>query len=351
MSKTWNAEKIYINEIIRVTYKCNWNCLFCNVLKTNNYWEKDISNKEIIYNILSLTRKYSLDQRKKLILSFSWWEPTLNKNLLKYIKFAKKIWVWIVEIQTNWVKLFNDKEYILKLIDAWLDEIFLAQHWFDSDVNKKMWSNYNIDKFIEWTEFVFKNNIHKKISIYLNIVINKINIFSIYNYILFLLNIWFIKLIPERLMDNWYITKKISFWFIQPNWYAEINKNKVLLKYIDNEINEINKIVDLCKNNNILPDFHFVCPPLCIINYPEYNLEYARLKKLEKNKLDWNINKSNLESYKFLWKEKQKFEECVNCKYNNYCLWFYKNWIDFVWEEYVRNKVDIFLCNQISYDK
>lgn len=343
--KKWNAEKIYINEVIRVTYKCNWKCKFCNVLKTNNFWEEDIINNEIIYKILNLTNKYDKKQRNNLILSFSWWEPTLNKNLLNYINLAKKIWIWVVEIQTNWTKLFREKDYIFKLIDAGLNEIFLAQHSSNEEINKKLWVYYNISDFYDWTKFIIENNIHKKISIYLNIVITKINIFNIYDYISFLLKIWFIKIIPEREHDNWKKTNKISFWLVQPNWYADLNKNEVLLKYSEKEINELEKIINLCEENNILPDFHFVCPPLCILNYPEYNLEHERLKKLEKHQKTWKINKWNLESYEFLWKEKRKFAECNNCDNNNYCLWFYKNWINFVWEEYVIKKINNYLNN------
>ncbi len=343
MSKPWNAEKIYINEIIRVTYKCNWKCKFCNVIKTNNFWEYDVWNKEIVYQILKLVKKYTADQRDNLILSFSWWEPTLNKNLLNYIKIAKNIWIGIVEIQTNWVKLFKNKKYIDELIWAWLDEIFLAQHSYNNEINKKLWSIYNIEWFIDWIKYILDNGIHKKISIYLNIVVTKINIFDLYNYITFLINIWFVNIIPHREHDNWLISHKISFWFVQPNWYAEINKEEVLLKYTNDEIVEINRIVKLCNENNILPDFHFVCPPLCILDYPEYNLEYERMSKLEKNKKKWEVNVSNLEAYRFLWKEKKKFEECQKCKYNKYCLGFYKNWIDFVWQSYVIEKIKKYL--------
>ncbi len=342
-NKKWNAENIYINEIIRINYKCNWSCKFCNVLKTNNYWDKDISNKEIIYKILNLVKKYTLKQRKKLILSFSWWEPTLNNNLLSYIKLVKKIWIWVVEVQTNWTELFKEKEFINKLIDVWLNEIFLSQHSWDEDINKELGSFFRIEDFKNWVNYIKKNNLDKNISIYLNIVITKINLFSIYDYIKMLLNIWFIDIIPKRNHDNWKITHKISFWLVQPNWYAEINKEKVLLKFDEKEIKEINKIVKLCENNKILPDFHFTSPPLCILNYPQYNLEYERLKKLKEDEKKWTINKWNLESYKWLWKEKQKFNDCNKCKYNNYCLGFYKNWIKFVWEDYVKGKINKFL--------
>lgn len=339
----WNAEKIYINEIIRINYKCNWSCKFCNVLKTNNYWKNDISSKDVIYQILALTKKYTKKQRQNLILSFSWWEPTLNKNLFSYIKLAKQIWIQTVEIQTNWTTLFKNFNYINRLIESWLDEIFLAQHSWDKTINNEIWSFYDIDKFINWVKFVKENNLDKKISIYLNIVVTKLNLFNLYEYINFLLKIWFIDLIPIRDHQNNSKTHKISFWYCQPNWYAEINKDLVLLNFDKKQVNEIKKIVDLCEQNNILPDFHFTWPPLCILDYKEYNLEYSRLKKLEQNTKDWEINESNLESYKWLWKEKQKFEECRKCENNKYCLWFYKNWIKFVWEDYIKKKINTFL--------
>lgn len=342
----WKAEKIYINEIIRVTYKCNWSCKFCNVFKTNNFWENDVSDKEVIYQILNLFRKYSFLERQNLILSFSGWEPTLNKNLLNYIRLAKKIWIKTVEVQTNWTRLFKQKEYIFDLIDAWLDEIFLAQHSANKLVNMELGCFYGIEDFISWNKYLIENQIDKKICIYLNIVITSKNLYSLYEYISFLIGIWFIKMIPSRDHNDWSVTHKISFWFVQPNWYAELHKEEVLLRFTDLELKEIKRVIELCKENSILPDFHFVCPPLCVLDYPEYNLEYERLKKLESDTINWSINKMNLESYEYLWKEKRKFGECDNCENNKYCLWFYKNWIDFVGEDYTREKIQNYLLRK-----
>ncbi len=344
-SKKINAEKIYINEIIRITYKCNWKCKFCNVLKTNNFWEHDVTNKEVVYKILKLAKKYSPHQRENLFLSFSGWEPTLDKHLLNYIKLAKSIWITTVEVQTNGTKLFKEKDYILKLIDAWLNEVFLAQHSWNNDINQKLWSYFKIKDFVDWTKFVLENKIHKKISINLNIVITKINLSSIFDYITFLLDIWFIDILPLIVQDDWKKSKKITFSFVQPNWYAQLNSQEVLLTYTYEEIKQIDKIISLCKKNDILPDFPFVSPPLCILDYPEYNLEYNRMKKLNNDKKLWQINEWNLESYKYLWKEKQKFEECRKCKYNENCLWFYKNWVSFVWEKYIKEKINNFIKN------
>jgi hypothetical protein len=58
------------------------------------------------------------------------------------------------------------------------------------------------------------------------------------------------------------------------------------LKFNDEEIKEIERTIRLCEENDILPDLHFTCPPLCILDYPKYNLEYNTLKNLEKDKQD-----------------------------------------------------------------
>jgi len=343
----WNKkstlDNIYINEIIRVNYKCNWSCKFCNVLKTNNYWDEDVSSKEVFHKILLLTRKYSFDQRKNVILSLSWWEPTLNKDLFAFIKLAKKIWIWTVEIQTNWTTLFKKKDYIRDLISSWLDRIFLAQHSWNDKINKKLWSYYNINDFIDWVNYVKDNGLDKKICINLNIVVTKINLPYISDFIKFLIKIWFINLIDWGQSDFRNRTHKISFWFCQPNWYANLNKDEVLLDFWESETILIDEMVGICKKEYILPDFHFTSPPICILDYKDYNLEYSRLKKLEDNIFTWDVNEWNLESYKWLWKEKQKFDECKKCENNKYCLWFYKNWVNFVWEDYVKNRINNYI--------
>ncbi len=327
---------MYINEIIRVTYKCNWKCKFCNVLKTNNYWEIDIISKQVVYEILELARKYKRIELNSLDLSFSWWEPTLSKNLWSYIKLAKSIWVWNVQIQTNWTIIFSDLKLLDSLVNSWLNEIFLANHSENSDINMKMWSYSNIDNFLKFLEYFKNNKLNSKIKILTNIVVNKINLPTTINYINFLLENDYFEII-------W--NKHLSIWFVQANWYANINKDEVLLKYSPRDIKQIVEIIKHCEKKWLLLDFHYTSPPLCILNYPEYNLEYYRLKQLENDKKSSSINDSNLESFKYLWKEKQKFEECNKCKYNDYCLWFYKNWVSFVWDDYAKEKINNFLKN------
>lgn len=323
----------YINEIIRLNYKCNWNCKFCNVLKVNNYWLDDISDIRVINRIFSCYKKYSLIDRKEIILSFSWGEPLLNKNIEKYIKLSKKLWFSRIQIQTNGTLLYKKLSLIEELVDFWLNEVFLSLHSNDDFINDSMWCNFKFDDFVNWFKFINNKNINFKL--YINIVINKINLYNIKKFISFLFELWVIN----------YIWWRLSFAFVQLNWHAIKNKNDLILKYNDLEVKEISNIIYYCNRNNIDLDFHYTSPPICILNYTKYNLEYNKLKELEQDKKSWQINTSNLESYKILWKEKQKFPECKKCKYNNYCLWFYKNWISFVWEEYAKGKVNSFLKN------
>lgn len=313
---------MYINEIIRITYKCNWYCQFCNVLKTNNFWEHDVSEKEILSQIFSLYKKYSKDERENLVLSFSGWEPTLNKKLHYYIQLAKTLWIGCIQIQTNGSILFRNFSLLEKLMAAWLDEIFLAQHSDNQDINTRLWSPANMKDFTEFLNYYEKNKLSKKVRILLNIVVSKINLNTTKDYISFL--------IKEKYFERVKNTH-ISIGFVQPNGYAQVHQDEVLLRYSDEEIQVIREIIDYCKEQSILLDFHFTSPPLCVLDYPEYNLEYTRLKELEHDTLNGKVTQWNKKSYEWLWKEKMKVTACEKCSYNQYCLWFYKNWVQFVW--------------------
>jgi hypothetical protein len=55
----------------------------------------------------------------------------------------------------------------------------------------------------------------------------------------------------------------------------------MLLSFDDIQKKTIVDMINICKTYNILLDFHYTSPPLCVLNYPDYNLEYNQLKQLE----------------------------------------------------------------------
>ena len=68
------------------------------------------------------------------------------------------------------------------------------------------------------------------------------------------------------------------------------NKETMLLDFNNIQKISIEKIIELSRKQNILLDFHYTSPPLCVLNYPEYNLEYNQLKKLEEDNKKNNIS-------------------------------------------------------------
>jgi hypothetical protein len=72
--------------------------------------------------------------------------------------------------------------------------------------------------------------------------------------------------------------------------YAMQNKESMLLDFNTDQKKIVENIITLSQNNNILLDFHYTSPPLCVLNYPEYNLEYNQLKQLEIDNKKNNIS-------------------------------------------------------------
>ncbi len=316
------------NEIIRITYKCNQKCKFCNVIQTNNFIT-DISSKTVINQILNLKKKYK-NNISKIILSFSGWEPTLDPNLSKYISLAKNLWIQDIQIQTNWLLIYQNIDLLEKLYKSGLSQIFLALHSENYEINKKLGIFIKKDLLTKWLEnLVHFKTTHPDFKIQINIVVTKINLTYIVPLLKFLHQTWFLEILPKK--QNKYL---ISFWLVQPNWYAYLNKNDVLLRFNKDELKELEKIITFCEKNNIYIDFHYTAPPLCVLNYPNYNLEYQRLKNIKKE--DSKFIQQNFSTFKDLLKEKIKFPECTKCKYNNYCLGFYKNFVNFVGKEYIK---------------
>ncbi|UFX83302.1 radical SAM protein [Candidatus Absconditicoccus praedator] len=298
-----------LNEVIRITYYCNLKCNFCNIIETNNF-EKNITKDEIINNIILKAKKNKTDL-KNTVLTFSGGEPLLNKNIEKYIKMAQKIGFGGIELQTNGIILFKKKEKINSLINNGLDMLFIGQHSHDENINNKMGTNLNKEEFIEWFNYIRKNNIHKKLKITINIVITKNNIYNTKHFIQFLIDHDIIDLLFQR---------ELNIGLVFPNGYARENRREVLLDFSSKQVKEIKKIVSLCERNNIDINFHFSAPPFCIIDLSKYSDEYKSLIN----------NKSFTTNTEHILEDKQKLSFCKKCKFNDYCHGFNKKFLEYI---------------------
>ena len=299
-----------LNELVRTTFACNQKCIFCDVKETNNF-EIDISEEEIINNIITLQKKHKWNL-EDVVLTLSWGEPLINRKIFKYIRFSRKLWFENIEIQTNWTFLFRRKKLIKELQEEWLNMLFLAYHSHKDEINKKMGISTNINEFLSRFNYIKRDKIDDKLQIVLNIVLTKQNVYIIDEYVKFLLTNWIIESLFRR---------ELNVWFVYPNWNARNNRFYTLLDFNRKQIKKIKKMINLCKENNIDLNFGFSLPPFCVLDYPEYSDDYNA--KINEENFTKNTKRVSI--------EKTKISFCNNCHYKSYCDWFNRNFLDFMW--------------------
>ncbi|MGH1345323.1 MAG: radical SAM protein [Nannocystales bacterium] len=112
--------------IVRVNFRCNQSCTFCFV-STHLPDPADADVRKAIDAIAA--------ERGSLALSGG--EPTLNRRLLEYVRYAKQRGVAEVELQTNATRLAKD-DLAAKLADAGVDRAFISLHGTDAETSDKV---------------------------------------------------------------------------------------------------------------------------------------------------------------------------------------------------------------------
>lgn len=298
--------------VVRLWKSCNFKCNFCNVW----YNEKTILNKE---DFLDLVRnfhyrfKYSDISSWYIIITISWWEPTLFQKefifILKYIKkFLTKKWVKpIFDLQTNASNI--DISFANKIYSLWVSQALVSFHAYDSDVFEKLvWVDYlNIKNIITWI-----NNLYKSwITVHFNTILSKNNLYNYFDTLKFL-------------TEEFPWIKNYNLWIVQPHWEGNKNFNEVAIKYSDSYYIYNYSIAFLeSKNKNVVS--HFTWIPRCYLYKWKFFLEWedsffyrSNSKSKWKNLVD-NINEKN----------KSHTSECYWCTYNNICSWIWNEYLGF----------------------
>lgn len=284
-SKNSNQSKMNNENLIRITLKCNMNCLFCNV---QDKQEPVLTKLKTINHILSLSNQKNI--------TFTGGEPTLDKNLINYIKLARRNKIKNIILQTNGLML-SYPEYTSLLKNAGLTKVFLPFHSADPDKFDSLAQlKGSYKKVIE----AIKNIIDSNLALELNIVINSLNYLGLLDTVKFIE-----KEFPTLLKSK----QLFSFSFIQP--HGKARKNKELIPRLSEIKLYLNKAMKYCKKNNI----RFINPgcgvPPCIIpEFAKYSAELnRRISEIVHNE-----------------KDKIKSPNCKDCMYCVLCLG--------VWKEY-----------------
>lgn len=271
------------NCTLDITYKCNSNCVFCftwNRIKTEKTF------LDIIKTLIILRKKWLV------VVSFSWWEPTLHKDLNKIIQYTRRLWYTKIHLVSNWSK-FSNKEYLIQLIKSGLNIFTISLHSNTADhhdaITNRKWS-------------------HKEVFSGLN---NLCELKELHDF-----NFW----INFTVFDGNYLTlvdtlNSINLWFSNIDFFNIHFDKRFINNSTKKNINELINNVSNC-TRNIDFKIKIFNLPICYAVGNEHLLEWdynkIRYWDIYPDFLDKDLNQR---IYK---------NECRDCLYKNKCYWFYK---------------------------
>ncbi|MEM3556116.1 MAG: radical SAM protein [Candidatus Micrarchaeia archaeon] len=283
------------SNLIRLGNKCNQNCVFCTVALDN---ERELSNEEVKRKIEFLS-KAGAD-----MITFTGGEPTLRKDLVELIKFAKQKKFKRIELQTNGV-LLSDKKLARGVINAGVDDVLVSLHSHKKEVSEKL---TNAPGSFKKTIQGIKNLIDAGGRVCISHVINSLNYKELTEFVKF--------------MRKKFPTLSFYFGFVRPNGNAQFNR------WVVPKISEIDfhvyKLFDYCRREKI--PFSVEGLPLCYMQgYEVHSSEVHRLISepvfyLAGGETKYDVHRFVIENFR------AKGEQCEHCFVNNICAG--------VWKEY-----------------
>lgn len=116
--------------ILNITNKCNLQCRYC--FDNQSALDTPLSFGEIKESLNKLIVK------DKSLIQLSGGEPTVRNDLPEIIKTAKEAGAKYVQLNTNGIRLGENKEYVQKLADAGLSFVFLQFDGTDDLIYEKL---------------------------------------------------------------------------------------------------------------------------------------------------------------------------------------------------------------------
>lgn len=288
--------------ILKISYNCDNNCLFCHAEDYKNI--RNIQEKIILHKIKHIKDNYPEIWQ----ILFSWWEPTINANIKKYLDFAKKLWfkVWLI---TNGGQL-NNEFYDIN-IESWsLDYIYLSLHWPNSEIHNEIaWNKLsfqNVDKFLK------KSWKYKNLDIVVNCVVNKLNFDSLNQIAEYISKYSNIKILKFSLLEpKW-------------NWLNNIDNLYVPIDLIANKIQSI-----ISKYNSINICWDWFC--LCVMDW-----FHDKISNLQTEGIEYMSETFESKIFKTDFSNREYSLKCENCTKKEICPWIYKSYISRYWDYYLK---------------
>ena len=318
--------KYLFDEIVRLGYKCNEKCLFCNFTPVNEPWYKEKTFEDVKEELDGLIKKYN--GADNLAIYFSGGEPLLRgEALFKMIDYARQSGIGKIGLQSNATLI--TKKHALRLKELWIGNVLVSLHSHLDSINDQITLHKNSSTL---GVKGIKNLLDAGVSFTINHVLNKINYTHFSEYLLFLKSIG---------------VTKLSLGVVQPHWYAEENFDDIVVNY-DDLYKYLKEGYKVAQENGILLIGHYCDIPLC--KFEEKIIDDLNYKSL------LEVREKGVRNYKGFVDEltgsKMKTKNCKLCKYNNYCYGVWRNYVRGFWEDSIWPKHKyVSLLSYISEDK
>ena len=273
-------------------YACEQKCNFC--------FQKDLRYKEPKFLDKSyvdwLILKWSQEWKKSII--FSWWEATLDKNLLWYVVYAKSLWFNDIRIHTNWLT-FSNKAFLDSFVREGVTAVIISIHWYKNihDILvKKEWAFQKVQQTLLNLREIKKHN--PSFVIDTNTVITKLNYKTLASLFKFL------SFFP--------ITRSQIVQLYSLNLFSEREKKSLYVSYEDFS----QYIENIVAHNSKITFENF---PLCKVNSKYWN--YILQRQKYDNEAYWNM---------WIWFEESDctyLEGCDSCSNKNKCTGIPKDYL------------------------
>ena len=285
---------------IQVNRHCNNACHFCS---NPSNW-KNISYERWIELLDDFVeKKYSW-------VIFTWWEPTLSPDLVKWISYSKKVWLGN-RIISNWM-MTSDYSFMKKLSDSWLELVHFSVYSCYEKIH-----DFLTDTPWSWKKLMksITNALKCWVRVQINTVINHYNENHLDKTVKFLTKhfppinhfIWN-NLDPEMMR------KTTTAWSTLPNF--------------DNFKPSLNKAMILLESN--WKTFRVEKMPLCYIRGFEWSsTETRKIVKDEERIVHFLDFRETIHETQW---EHEKLSDCKKCDLNSICSGIYehKEFYDYV---------------------
>jgi len=283
---------------ICVGFSCNNKCLFC--CEGHNRQVRDKTTDQIVKDILNAKNGGS----SRII--FTGGEPTIRKDLLKLIRFAKKQEFKEIFVITNG-RLCSNMEFSKKLLESGLTHILFSLNGSCSKIHDTL---TQVPGSFKQTLNGIKNMKKLEICVENNTTINKMNYKGLIN---------IAKLLINLKIDYF------EFIFLNPSGFAKDNFNEIVPMYSE-VAPYLHKALDLGIRSNIKVTAESM--PFCLMQGYEKNMtEFYMSPIREKLMPQQNIYDLNESRKKYV---KIKGPNCKTCKY--YCV------CEGIWSEYAKRR-------------